>query len=259
MNRVRVAAVIPARMNSSRFPGKPLLEIEGIPLVEHVRRRACLAQCFSEVWVATCDNAVRQAVERFGGKVRMTSPAHPAATDRVAEAAETLDCTHVINIQGDELLVLPTDLVRMVEAIQRQPEIPAWNATAPLEKLVELSDRSVVKCTVSASGRILLCARDVSCWSLTAAEGFRPAVKILGILGYRKDFLARYGTLERTALEQAESIDQNRILEHDGWLQSILFSHGYPGINEPRELVEACGCLEGDARQQSVLAQVLAA
>ena len=103
MTDIKIAAVIPARMASIRFPGKPLIEIQGLPMIEHVRRRALLCGGFSEVLVATCDTEILEAVETFGGRVIMTSKEHIMASDRVAEAALNLDCTHVINVQGDEI------------------------------------------------------------------------------------------------------------------------------------------------------------
>lgn len=255
---VRVAAVIPARMASSRFPGKPLLEVEGLPMVEHVRRRALLCRKFSDVVVATCDAQIAEVVRGYGGVCLMTSPVHPAATDRVSEAAKQLDCTHVINVQGDEILVLPCDLEKMVCAMQAAPDVPAWNAVARIEQPEELSDRSVVKCAMSGSGRILFCSRDFSKVPLSADGGFQPIRKVLGILGYRRDFLARYSTLARTPLEVAESIDQSRIVEHDVALHGVEFKRGYPGINEPREVAVVRDYLNEDPMQQAILQELLA-
>ena len=275
---VRVATVIPARMASSRFPGKPLLEVRGLPMIEHVRRRALLCRRFSEETVATCDEEIAAVVRGYGGKVVMTSPAHPAATDRVAEAARSIDCTHVVNVQGDEILVLPADLEKMVQAMEKSPHVPAWNAVAPIERSSELGDRSVVKCALSRSGRILFCARDFSLLGtqcpiptagpdtarhnpsasdLHGTQRFEPVHMILGILGYRRDFLERYGALPRTPLEVAESIDQSRILEHDAEMRSVPFSKGYIGINEQREVDVVGACLHSDPRQQEILRQVL--
>ncbi len=249
---IRIAAVIPARMGSSRLPGKPLLEILGLPMIEHVRRRTLMCRGFSTVVVATCDRQIAAVVEKNGGQVLMTSPKHPAATDRVAEAAQALDCTHVVNVQGDEILVLPSDLERLVQAIQERPEIPAWNAVARIERGEELADRSIVKCALSVSGRILVCARDFSHLPLPAGEASGPLRRILGILAYRKDFLGRYSALARTPLERAESIDQNRIVEHEVLLMSVSFTRGYSGINEQREIPEVRRCLEADPLQQAV-------
>lgn len=253
----RIVAIIPARMGSSRFPGKPLLQVRGLPMVEHVRRRALLCRAFAEVVVATCDAAIAEVVTGFGGRCLMTSPAHPAATDRVAEAARQLDCTHVINVQGDELLVLPSDLARMAQAMQEEPEVPAWNAVARLLETPELADPSVVKCALSQGGRILFCTRRCDQHGAAALAAESPWRRVLGILGYRKDFLLRYGDLARTPMEQAESIDQMRIVEHDTALRAIEFSRGYPGINEPREVELVHEVLTADATQQHVLAEIL--
>lgn len=255
---VRVVAIVPARMASSRFPGKPLLEIRGLPMVEHVRRRALLCRRFAEVVVATCDVEIAQAVERFGGRWVMTSPEHPAATDRVAEAMQSMTCTHVVNVQGDEILVLPEDLGHMVDAMEANPEVPVWNAIAPIARAEELRDRSIVKCVVSRSDRILYCGREFAAWAgAIDSNTHDPIRKILGILGYRRDFLARYGQLPRTPLEQAEAIDQSRILEHDVLLRGVMFRGGYPGINEPDEVAVVETLLNTDPFQQHVVDSVL--
>ncbi|MBI3317691.1 MAG: 3-deoxy-manno-octulosonate cytidylyltransferase [Candidatus Omnitrophica bacterium] len=249
--------MIPARMASSRFPGKPLIEVEGLPMIEHVRRRALLCRRFAQVVVATCDREIAGTVERFGGEALMTSPDHPAATDRVAEAARRLDCTHVVNIQGDEILVMPSDLERFVRAVESRPEIPAWNAVSPMEGACELADRSIVKCMVSQTGRIFFCARDFSRFKFSPDGLFEPARKLLGVLGYRRDFLERYGSLPRTPFEVAESLDQSRILEQEIPLQSVCFDRGYLGVNEPREAEAAQRCLASDPNQRSVLKELL--
>ncbi len=249
---VKIAAVIPARMASSRFPGKPLLKVRGLPMIEHVRRRALLCGRFTEVAVATCDEEIAQAVRQAGGRVIMTSPAHPAATDRVAEAARRLDCTHVMNIQGDEILVLPEDLDRMISAMQARPEVEYWNAVARIEERAELGNRSIVKCVVSRSERILHCGRDFSSLGNLGKE-FDPIRKVLGILGFRKEALNKYIGLARTPLETVESVDQSRVLEHDLALQGVLFQRGYIGINQPDEVDQVLECLSRDPSQRTVL------
>lgn len=255
--QVRVAAIIPARMASSRLPGKPLLEVQGIPMVEHVRRRALLCERFAEVVVATCDDEIAQVVHRYGGRCLMTSPHHPAATDRVSEAMQHLDCTHVVNVQGDEILVLPVDLAKMVRAMETEPEVPAWNAVARIEEAAELEDPSIVKCAVSRVGRILFCSRNFSSLSATLGPTFDPIRRIIGIVGYRRDFLLRYGTLARTPLEAAEGIDQSRIVEHDVELRAVEFTKGFPGINEPREVAMVETVLDQHPAQHAILESIL--
>ena len=254
---IRIAAVIPARMASSRFPGKPLLPVRGLPMVEHVRRRALLCRRFSDVVVATCDPQIAEAVTGYGGRCLMTSPAHPGATDRVAEAMQQVECTHVMNVQGDEILVLPEDLERMVRAIEAEPDVPAWNAVAPLESDAELGDRSIVKCAVSVSGRIMFCARDFTSLVASSGSNHLPIRKLLGLTAYRRDWLAGYRSLPRTPIEQAGSMDQSRIIEHDVLLRGIELVRGYPGINEPREVPAVEALLAEDPAQRTMLETIL--
>jgi 3-deoxy-manno-octulosonate cytidylyltransferase (CMP-KDO synthetase) len=251
----KIAAIIPARMAASRFPGKPLLEVAGLPMVEHVRRRVSLSEAFSDIAVATCDTEIADVVQSHGGQVIMTSPEHEAATDRVAEAMAQVDCTHVVNVQGDEILVLPEDLQTLVQAIADRPDVPAWNAVSRIEHVDELTDPSMVKCVVSKTKRVLFCSRDFA--FLGFDEGpFEPVRKILGILAYSGPFLARYNQMERTPLELLGSIDQSRIIENDVVLQTVEWPRGYPGINYPREVAVVEKYLEEDELQRAILARI---
>lgn len=253
---VRLAAVIPARLASSRLPGKALLKFHGLPMVEHTRRRALLAAVFSDVVVATCDHEIADEVRRFGGKVIMTSPAHLGATDRVAEAMTQLDCTHVVNVQGDEMLIPPSDLCAMARAVTEEPIVPAWNAVACVQATEELADPSIVKLMVSRSGRVMSCARDVS--RVPHAPGWEPVRKSIGVMTYTRDFIGRYVTLPRTPHEVAEGIDQWRIIEHDFVLRTVEFPRAFVAINEAREVPLVEACLERDPQQRAILEQVLA-
>ena len=255
MTDIKIAAVIPARMASIRYPGKPLIEIQGLPMIEHVRRRALLCGGFSEVVVATCDTEILEAVETFGGRVIMTSKKHIMASDRVAEAALNLDCTHVINVQGDEILVMPDDLSNMVESIHANPDGQYWNAIARIEKPAELTDTAIVKCVISTTGRILYCARDFT--HLKLNNTFEPVRKIIGVLGYTRESLLAFSKLSRTPLESTQSIDQSRIIEHEIHLMAVPFEKGYPGINDSREEILVKGILQSDPQQSSVLKKIL--
>lgn len=245
-------------MASSRLPGKPLIDIHGLPMIEHVRRRTEMCRGFSGVFVATCDQEIADAVQRAGGKVIMTSPSHPAATDRVAEAARQIECTHVVNVQGDEILVRPDDLTAMVRSIEANPAGEAWNAVARIDTAGELADSAIVKCFVSQSNRVLFAARDLTNLPLVAPH-FEPARKILGVLGYSRAFLHRYLTLPRTPIETMLSVDQSRMLEHDIVLQGVDFLRGYPGINETREMLAVLDIIERDPEQRALLNATLKA
>jgi 3-deoxy-manno-octulosonate cytidylyltransferase (CMP-KDO synthetase) len=255
MNDVKIVAVIPARLASTRHPGKPLIEIEGLPMVEHVRRRVLLCDGFADVIVATCDPEIQKVVEIFGGKVVMTSKEHIMASDRVAEVANVLDCSHVINVQGDEILVVPDDLDNMLELIRAYPEGQYWNAIAPIEKSEELANRAIVKCVISTTGKIFYCARDFT--HLNLCKKFEPVRKILGILGYSRESLMAFSHLSRTPLESSQSIDQSRIIEHGIPLLSVPFEKGYPGINDLSEEQMVRQILIKDRKQRSILDKIL--
>lgn len=245
----KIAAVIPARLASTRFPNKPLLEIEGLPMIEHVRRRALLCKGFSEVVVATCDKEIASVVEHFGGKVAMTSDKHRVATERIVEAVGNLDCTHVVNVQGDEILLVPSDMERMLAAIQEEPQREVWNAIAPLQSSEALSDPSMVKCVVTKSDRILFCSRNFS--------PSTPAYLVVGILAYQRQFLEKICKMPQTPLENLESIEQSRFLEHDVVIQGVRFEKAYPGINTPEEGAVVRKILKEDPLQRRLLEAIL--
>lgn len=253
---MKIAAVIPARMASSRFPGKPLLDIRGLPMVEHVRRRALLCKRFSEVVVATCDPEIASVVRGYGGMVLMTSASHPGALDRVAETVDYLDCTHVVNVQGDQILVLPEELDLMTGAMVSDPETAAWNGVGRLKDPSDLRDPSIVKLFVSRSNRVMFCTRNLLHPPL-AGPLFEPVRMSVGVMGYSRDFLKRYQSMARTPLEIAESIDQFRIIECDETIRAVEFPRWYPDINEPREVEVIEKYLDEDPRQKTVLAEFL--
>ena len=255
MTKTKIAAVIPARMDSSRYPGKPLIDIEGMPMIEHVRRRTLLCHAFSEVVVATCDQEIFDIIREFGGEDIMTSPDHTMASDRVAEVAHFLDCSHVVNVQGDEILTMPEDLKLMTNAIINNPTLPYFSATAIVENNEELCDTNIVKCVVTRSDKIVYCTRNIS--KLNFVNEFEPIRKLLGVFAYKRENLFEYGKLKRTPLEIKESIDILRIIENDLPMKSVLFSCGYPGINDPQEEQMIRGILKKDSQQVSVLEKIL--
>lgn len=246
---MKIVAVIPARMASTRYPGKPLLEFCGLPMVEHVRRRTLLCKGFSDVIVATCDSKIEEAVQKFGGKVVMTSEKHQVATERIIEAIQEIDCTHVVNVQGDEILVLPQDLDRMISAMEQNSGAKMWNGVAPLEKEADLKDHSIVKAVLDRHNQFLYCSR--------IFEKPERVHWVIGLLAYERNFLKTFSVLKKTPRESAESIEQMRILENGMTIQGVLFHKAYPGINEPREADQVREILERDSVQQAVLKEIL--
>ena len=252
---MKIVAVIPAHMASVRFPGKILFPFHGLPMIEHVRRRALLSQAISDVIVATCDEDIASAIRGFGGKVVMTADTHKNGTTRVAEAVRNIDCTHVMLLQGDEPLLLPRHVDALADAMRSDPEGDAWNATGPIESAEELDRHSFVKCAVSQSGRIMHCFRRTPGYSnFELQQTF--VRKILGIIAYRKDFLMKVTTLPSTPVELAEFIEQMRILENDYILQSVPVFPSLPSVNEPHEADVVLKYIQQDPEQKALLDKI---
>lgn len=249
-------AVIPAHLASLRFPRKILFEIHGLPMIEHVRRRALMCSSLDRVIVATCDEEVATVIRSFGGEVVMTANTHRNGTTRVAEAVQYLDCSHVILLQGDEPLLLPRHVHEMVEAMKREPEIPAWNATGSIENLDELDRHSFVKCAVSPHGRVMYCFRRSPCFSdFTDQTTFIR--KILGVIAYRKDFLAHLSIMHPTPVEVTEFIEQMRIIENGFTLASVSVEPSLPSVNEPHEVDIVLDYLSSHSEQTNLLRSLL--
>jgi len=253
---ISIVAVIPAHLASVRFPRKILFEIHGLPMIEHVRRRALMSRSLERVIVATCDVEIASAIRSFGGDVVMTANTHRNGTTRVAEAVKQLNCTHVLLLQGDEPLLLPRHINTLVDAIRVNPHNMAWNATGLLESADELERHSFVKCAITPLGRIMYCFRRTPCFtSFDNQRGFIR--KILGVIAYRRDFLATITDTQPTPVEQYEFIEQMRIIENGYHLLSVSVHPSLPSVNEPHEIQAVLDYLEYQDEQKQLLASVL--
>lgn len=252
MSSPKVLALIPAHMASIRFPEKILFRFCGQPMIEHVRRRVMLCEALDDVIVATCDEAIAQAVQDGGGKVIMTGDHHLNGTMRSAEAAEHLDCTHVILVQGDEPLIKPAYLDAMVAAINANPDGDAWNATAPLNSPEEAERHSFVKCAIAPDERILYCFRKSPSYAdFTGQQSYIR--KILGIIAFRKEMLQQLVTLPPAPIERLEFIEQMRMIEHGFTIRSVPFDEALPSVNEPQDTELVLNCLKNDSEQKALL------
>jgi 3-deoxy-manno-octulosonate cytidylyltransferase (CMP-KDO synthetase) len=253
---VKITAVIPAHLASKRFPRKILFPFYGLPMIEHVRRRALMSEGIGKIYVATCDREIADVVKSSGGDVIMTDNTHPNGTSRVAEAISQIDCTHVILLQGDEPLLLPSLIETMAEALKANPEGDAWNATGQIESPDELDRHSFVKCSVGTDNRILQCFRRTPCYcDYESQKSFTR--KILGIIAYRKDFLLQLMKSEETPIERTELIEQMRIIENGYKLFSVDVSPSLPSVNEPEEVKIVKDYIKNNSVQQELLNKVL--
>ena len=253
---MKIVGVIPAHMASVRFSKKILFDIHGLPMIEHVRRRALLSDKLDDVLVATCDVEIADTVKSYEGKVIMTSNTHKNGTSRVAEAMQDYDCTHILLLQGDEPLLLPRHIDSMVKAMKSNPDIESWNATGDINSKDELDRHSFVKCSVLKDSKILNCFRKTPYISeLKIQKTF--VRKILGIIGYKKEFLFKITQLSESAIELAEFMEQMRIIENGYNLYSVPVEPSLASINTPNEVDTVLNYLENNIEQQALLQKIL--
>src|SRR5438132_10489207 len=221
-------AIIPARFNSTRFPGKPLAEIEGKPLIEHVYRRVAKASFVNRIVVATDDQRIGDGVERFGGTALMTRNDHRSGTDRLAEAAQGLAPeTLVVNVQGDEPMIEPADIDRAIEvAAAGDAEIVTL-----MTKISNSTEENLnrVKVVTDRNGMALYFSR-----SRIPSRG--TCFLHVGLYVYSAGFLKKFTKLERTPLEVAEGLEQLRALEHGYRIRVVQVESESWGIDTPEDL-----------------------
>ena len=210
-----VIAFIPARYGSTRLEAKPLQDIKGKPMVQWVYERVKRAKTVQGVAVATDDERIVRAVEAFGGKAVMTSGCCLTGTERVAEAARSLEADIVVNVQGDEPLIEPALIDSIVEPMLADPSIDIGTAKTKLTDPAELLSPNVVKVVTDKNGFALYFSRSSIPYSKNYfKKGSMQVYKHLGIYVYRKDALLRLAAFKQTGLELSESLEQLRALEN---------------------------------------------
>lgn len=208
-----VAAVIPARMGSSRYPGKPLCDIHGKTMIEHVYRRTAMSDSVDATYIATPDEAIREESESFGADVIMTG-AHTRATDRVAEAGESLDAEIIVVMQGDEPLVYPGMLDDAIQPLLEDESIKVTNLARPIKKEAEYRDPNNVKVVVDEDWNALYFSRSPVPHLHDIGFKTAPIYHQVCVIPFRRDFLFEFTEMEETPIERVESIDMLRLLEN---------------------------------------------
>ena len=234
-----VTAIIPARWASTRFPGKPLVNLRGKPLVQHVWERANRAKRVGRVIIATDDMRIAEAAFDFGAEVALTSPKHPTGTDRLAEVAGKLKSAAIIlNVQGDEPDIAPSTIDRLVGALQDDPGLGMVTAANPVTDLADVRNPHVVKVVTDLAGRALYFSRSVIPHDRDGRRGIRY-LRHQGIYGYRRQVLLAFVKWKPTPLEQAEKLEQLRALEHGIAIGVIVVRRGSVGVDVPGDLAKA--------------------
>ena len=234
-------AIIPARMGSSRFPGKPLAKICGVPMIEHVYRRCAMARDLQGVYIATCDEEIREAVAGFGGKAIMTSDKHERASDRVAEAmlqAEKIlgkRADIVVMVQGDEPMVTPKMIDEAVGPLQKDKNILVSNLMALIRSQEEQDDPNTIKVVADHDHFALYFSREPIPHRGRSKEPV-SMFKQVCIIPFARDFLLKFNRLSQTPLEIAESVDMLRVLEHGEKVQMVLTKFETYSVDTPEDL-----------------------
>jgi len=233
---LRFQVIIPARYASTRFPGKPLADIGGKPMVVHVCERAAKSGA-AAVHVATDDERIAAAVRAHGHQAIMTRADHASGTDRLAEAARKLrlkDSSIVVNVQGDEPLIAPRLIAQVARILERKPRASVSTACHAIHDAASLANPNVVKVVFDAEGYALYFSRaQIPHPREPGATCYRHA----GIYGYRVSFLKKYSRLKASPLEKAEALEQLRVLWH-GYRIAVAVSETEipPGVDTPQDL-----------------------
>jgi len=234
---MKAVVIIPARLHSTRLPEKVLLDIAGKPMIEHVYRAARKAPNISEVYIATDSAEVQKVCQRFTSQVILTREDHPSGTDRLAEAVARIACDAVVNVQGDEPLMEPALITRIAEALAEGETMVS--AMHRITDPTELRSPDSVKVVVDRSGHALYFSRASIPYHRDRPDEIWdrfPHYKHVGIYGFSREFLLRYAAMEPTPLEQAEKLEQLRVLENGYPIKMIETDYTPVGVDTPEDL-----------------------
>ena len=230
----RIVGIIPARMGSSRFPGKPLAHILGLPMIEHVYRRTASCDRLQEVYVATCDPEIKTVVEEFGGRVIMTSASHERATDRVAEAAQHVEADIVVMVQGDEPMITAGMIEASLVPLINDRSVECVNLIRRITSKAEYLDPNTIKVVADAGGNALYFSRA----PIPAGEFNDDVVvfKQVCVIPFRRSLLREFAQLAQTPLERSESIDMLRWIENGHRVRLVQTDVVTHAVDTPEDL-----------------------
>jgi 3-deoxy-manno-octulosonate cytidylyltransferase (CMP-KDO synthetase) len=217
----KAVVVIPARFDSTRFPGKPLAVLKGKPLIQRVHEQVAFANLIDGIFVATDDKKIFDAVTGFGGKAIMTSSAHASGTDRIAEAAKNIDCDLVINVQADEPFIRPEMVDDVVKLLADDRKASISTLAKRTTDVKEILSPNVVKVVMDSEGYAMYFSRSPIPYyrdewkglgSITFSTSHVSVFKHVGIYGFRKDSLMAFSGMEQGKIEKIEKLEQLRAL-----------------------------------------------
>lgn len=235
--KVLIVVCIPARYDSTRFPGKVLAKDTGKYLVQHTYEQACKAARPERVLIAADDERIVDAAKTFGAECVLTSTSHQSGTDRIAEAVSEVPAEIVINVQGDEPEIDPGHIDTLAELLLAHPEVPMATLATPLHRAEQVADPNIVKAIVDPQGKAIYFSRCPIPYDRDHA-GIGPAEQYLrhiGIYAYRKDFLLTLTKLPQTPLEKLEKLEQLRVIENGYAIGVGIVTDMSEGIDTPEQ------------------------
>lgn len=248
----KILAIIPARMGSSRFPGKPLEKICNIPMVGHVFHRVNLSEKVDDIFIATCDREIKDYSTSIGAKVVMTSDKHERCSDRCAEALlkieEQKGCRYdiVLMVQGDEPLITPGMIDKALEPLEIDSGVLVANLLGNIESKEEFNDPNEIKVVVDSNNDAIYFSREpIPSVSKTPKSTYMK--KQICIIPFQRDFLLEFNKLEPTVLEQIESIDMMRVIEHGLKVRMVPVNDKIKSVDTPSDLKEVENIMKNDA------------
>lgn len=237
----QVVAIIPARYASERLPGKPLADIAGKAMIQHVYERTTKAKCINAVLVATDDERIADAVRSFGGHAVMTPATLKSGSDRIAYVAASLpDAGIIVNVQGDEPLIEPAMIDEAVLPLLNKPELQVGTLVRKVETIAELSNPNVVKVVCDREGYALYFSRSAAPYGRDIPEQDwlirHMYYKHIGLYVFRRDFLLKFAQMPQTPLERTEKLEQLRILENGYKIKATVTTHDSISVDTPADL-----------------------
>jgi len=251
---MEIVALIPARMGSSRYPGKPLAALLGKPMIGHVYENVRRNPLLKYTAVATCDEEIRRYVESIGGLAVMTSARHERASDRCAEALLALEkrhgapCDIVVMVQGDEPMTHPNMITEALEPMIEDASIQVANLRAPISSESEWRDRNCIKVVCADNGDAVFFSRQAIPSNAVLEGSDRNVWKQVCVIPFRRDFLLRYTQMKPTPLEIAESVDMLRVLEHGHSVRMIDTRHQTHSVDTPADLELVSALMASDPK-----------
>jgi 3-deoxy-manno-octulosonate cytidylyltransferase (CMP-KDO synthetase) len=246
---MKTIAVIPARMGSSRFPGKPIAKLLGRTMLEHVYRRVSLSQAVDATFIATCDEEIREAALAFGANVIMTSDAHERASDRVAEAVADVDAELIVMVQGDEPMTRPEMIDAAVAPFRDDPRLGCVNLVHSIDNKDDFYDFNTIKVVMNQKDEALYMSRQpipTAPASVQSVFSHRLAYKQVCIIPFRRATLLDFARLPPTPLEKLESIDMLRLIEHGYPVKMVRTEFNTQAVDTPADLERVAWLMESD-------------